>query len=82
MQAKGVLNSWKEVAEYVGRSTRTLQRWERELGFPVHRPYGKHRSAILAIPREIDQWIQNTPIIPVKDNKKRSAGKNTSRGTA
>jgi predicted DNA-binding transcriptional regulator AlpA len=67
MHAKAVLNSWKEVAQYVGRSTRTLQRWERELGFPIHRPQGKQRSAIVAIPDEIDTWIQKTPTSATRD---------------
>ncbi len=56
-----VLNSWKEIAIYVGRGVRTVQRWERDLGLPVHRPRGKQRSAVLAIPEELDYWIQNTP---------------------
>lgn len=57
----GVLNSWKEIAIYVGRGVRTVQRWERDLGLPVHRPRGKQRSAVLAIPEELDYWIHNTP---------------------
>ncbi len=56
-----VLNSWKEIALYVGRGVRTVQRWERDLGLPVHRPRGKQRSAVLAIPEELDYWIQSTP---------------------
>jgi hypothetical protein len=31
------LDSWKEIAAYLGRSIRTVQRWEREEGLPVHR---------------------------------------------
>ncbi len=56
-----VLNSWKEIAIYIGRGVRTVQRWERDLGLPVHRPRGKQRSAVLAIPEELDYWIQSTP---------------------
>jgi CheY-like chemotaxis protein/predicted DNA-binding transcriptional regulator AlpA len=61
MYEKEFLNSWKEVAQYVGRSERTIQRWERELGFPVHRPAGKLRSSVIAIAAEIDEWIRNSP---------------------
>ncbi len=68
MYAKAILNSWKEIAEYVGRSARTLQRWERDLGFPVHRPHGKLRSAVVAIPSEIDSWIQKTPTAAVRNS--------------
>ena len=31
------LDSWKEIASYLGRGIRTVQRWEREEGLPVHR---------------------------------------------
>ena len=55
------LNSWKEVAQYVGRSPRTIQRWEKDLGFPVHRPAGKLRSAVIALTAEVDEWIKKTP---------------------
>jgi len=52
-----ILNSWKEIAQYVGRGVRTLQRWERDLGFPVRRPRRKQRSAVVAMPAEIDAWF-------------------------
>jgi transposase len=57
-----ILNSWKEIANYLGRGVRTVQRWERDLGLPVHRPKGKDRSAVLAFPEELDQWLQQTPV--------------------
>lgn len=57
-----ILNSWKEIANYMGRGVRTVQRWERDLGLPVHRPKGKDRSAVLAFPEEVDEWLQQTPV--------------------
>ena len=39
-----ILNSWKEIANYLGRGVRTVQRWERDLRLPVHRPKGKDRA--------------------------------------
>jgi DNA-binding transcriptional regulator YiaG len=62
MESPRVLNSWKEIAAYLGRGVRTVQRWERELGMPVHRPRGKDRSAVLAISAELDRWLAATPI--------------------
>ncbi len=53
-----LLNSWKEIAEYVGRGVRTVQRWERELGLPVRRPRHHLRSPVIAIPAEIDDWLR------------------------
>jgi hypothetical protein len=57
-----VLNSWKEIASYVGRGVRTVQRWEANLGLPVHRPKGKTRSAVLAFAEELDAWLRHTPV--------------------
>lgn len=53
-----VLNSWKEIAAYLGRGVRTVQRWENELGLPVRRPRAKHRSAVIALKPEIDNWLK------------------------
>jgi hypothetical protein len=58
----GVLNSWKEIATYLGRGVRTVQRWEAELQLPVHRPRGKNRSAVIAFREELDQWLSRTPL--------------------
>ncbi|MCU1287256.1 MAG: hypothetical protein JWO13_3606 [Acidobacteriales bacterium] len=63
MADKEFLNSWKEVAQFVGRSERTIQRWEREWGFPVHRPAGRLRSSVIALPAEIQHWIEKTPLV-------------------
>jgi hypothetical protein len=52
-----VLNSWKEVAIYLRRGVRTVQRWEMELGLPVRRPRGKSRSAVIAFKPELDFWL-------------------------
>ncbi|MBZ5629467.1 MAG: hypothetical protein LAO06_11450 [Acidobacteriia bacterium] len=57
-----ILNSWKEIANYLGRGVRTVQRWERDLGLPVHRPKGKDRSAVLAFPNELQAWLRRTPV--------------------
>jgi len=56
-----ILNSWKEVAQYLGRGIRTAQRWERDLGLPVRRPRGKSRSAVIAFRKEIDVWLIDCP---------------------
>jgi hypothetical protein len=56
-----VLNSWKEIAEYLGRGLRTAQRWERDLGLPVRRPRGRMRTAVIALRWEIDAWINDCP---------------------
>jgi predicted DNA-binding transcriptional regulator AlpA len=54
-----VLSSWKEIAEYLGKGRRTAQRWENELGLPVRRTREGVKSAVLAVPEEIDAWVQS-----------------------
>ncbi len=41
-----ILNSWKQIAEYVGRGVRTVQRWEHKLGLRVRRPRHHLRSPV------------------------------------
>jgi hypothetical protein len=52
-----VLSSWKDIAKFIGKGVRTAQRWEKELGLPVRRPKQGGKSAVLAIPLEINRWI-------------------------
>lgn len=62
LRARAVLTSWKEIALYVDSGVRTVQRWERDFGFPVRRPKALARKAILARPCDIDRWLQEAPI--------------------
>lgn len=52
-----VLSGWKEIACYLGRGVRTVQRWEK-LGLPVRRPNAHLRSAVLTGTSEIDAWMR------------------------
>jgi hypothetical protein len=54
------LGSWKEIAQYLGRGVRTVQRWEERLGLPVRRLDEKPRSAVMAIADELDLWVAHT----------------------
>jgi hypothetical protein len=56
MQA--VLTGWKEIAQYVRRGVRTVQRWEYEFSFPVHRASNGSHHTVLAVPSEIDEWVR------------------------
>ena len=51
------LNGWKEIGSYLGRAVRTAQRWEAQLGMPVHRPAAKSRAVVIGIPKELDTWL-------------------------
>ncbi len=56
-----VLSSWKDVAAYLGKSVRTVQRWEAELALPIHRPHERQQRIILAYPDELKQWVGLRP---------------------
>ncbi len=59
-QTGRILSSWKEVARYIGKGVRTVQRWERNSGLPVRRPMAGC-SAIIAYTEELDAWLKRVP---------------------
>ncbi len=50
------LDSWKAIANYLGRSVRTARRWEAEEGLPVHRQMHRAQGSVYAYPAEIEAW--------------------------
>ena len=53
-----VLSSWKDIARYLGKGVRTVQRWERHLGLPVRRPIGaSQKSAVMLYRGDVDEWL-------------------------
>ena len=52
------LDSWKEIAAYLNRGVRTVRRWEREEGLPVHRQVHRVLGSVYAYKSEIEAWRQ------------------------
>jgi predicted DNA-binding transcriptional regulator AlpA len=52
-----ILSGWKDIANYLGKGVRTVQRYERELALPVRRPAGKTRGSVIATQSELDTWV-------------------------
>ena len=52
------LDSWKEIAAYLRRGVRTVRRWEREEGLPVHRQVHRVLGSVYAYRSEIESWRQ------------------------
>jgi TolB-like protein len=52
------LVSWKEIAVFLNRAERTVKRWERERGLPVHRVPGGERGSVFAYPNELTDWLK------------------------
>jgi len=50
------LDSWKEIASYLRRGVRTVQRWEKDEGMPVHRHLHDRQDSIYAYGPELDAW--------------------------
>ena len=58
------LDSWKEIASFLHRDARTVRRWERERGLPVHRVPGGERSGVFAYVGELQGWLHTAePVI-------------------
>ena len=50
------LDSWKAIAAHLNRDVRTVRRWEKSEGLPVHRHLHQSQSTVYAYPGEIDAW--------------------------
>jgi len=57
-----ILSGWKDIASYLGKGVRTIQRYERELHLPIHRPAGKRSASVIAVKAELDRWIKGVPV--------------------
>jgi serine/threonine-protein kinase len=56
-ESTGRLDSWKQIANYLGRDVRTVIRWENERGLPIHRIPGKKGHGVFAQREEVDAWL-------------------------
>ena len=51
------LDSWKEIASYLRRDVRTVQRWEKKEGLPVYRHLHDKLGSIYAYRNELTDWF-------------------------
>lgn len=51
------LDSWKEIAEYLGRDVRTALRWAKTQDLPVRRVAGGKVRSVFALTSELDAWM-------------------------
>ena len=57
------LDSWKGIAAYLNREVRTVQRWEKDQGLPVHRrAHNDGRPFVFAYESELDAWLTEQDI--------------------
>jgi TolB-like protein/Flp pilus assembly protein TadD len=50
------LESWKEIAAYLGRDVTTVRRWEKREALPVHRLHHNKLGSVYAYTTELDAW--------------------------
>src|SRR6202162_6358482 len=53
------LDSWKEIATYLHRDVKTVQRWEKREGMPVHRHQHDKAGSVYAFSSELEAWSQS-----------------------
>ena len=53
-----LLNGWKEIANYMHRGIRTVQRWE-AIGLPVRRVEKRRRAPVIALADDLDAWARS-----------------------
>ncbi len=54
------LDTWKEIAAFFARDERTVKRWEKERGLPVHRLPGGRRGTVYAFSEELTAWLRSS----------------------
>jgi len=57
--SRDCLDSWKQIAVYLDREVRTVQRWEKREGLPVHRQFHVKGGTVWAFKHDIDAWFRD-----------------------
>ena len=60
------LESWKEIAAFLGRDVTTVRRWERREGLPVYRLHHTKLGSVYAYTTELDAWRERRPGPPTE----------------
>lgn len=62
------LDSWKEIAAFLRRGVRTVQRWEATEGLPVHRHQHRKLGSVFALKSEVSAWWKSRSLDLGGDN--------------
>src|ERR1700687_4511971 len=54
------LDSWKEIAAYLKKEVRTVQRWEKSSGLPIRRLAHGKLGTVFAYKQDLDAWWQES----------------------
>ena len=64
------LDSWKQIAAYLGKDIRTAQLWEKNEGLPIHRLTHTARANVFAYDTELDAWIRSRHAPPPEQRRR------------
>ena len=68
------LQGWKEIADTLGVTVRTAQRWEHDADLPVHRILRSRKAPVFAIRSDIGAWQTRLAAVgPVRDEPRPAA---------
>jgi hypothetical protein len=70
------LQSWKEIASYLGITARSAQRWEKEAGLPVYRHAGSNKSHVFAYTEELQKWLESGGLVRQKEENQSASPRN------
>jgi Tol biopolymer transport system component len=62
------LDSWKEIAAYLNRDVKTVQRWEKREAMPVHRHLHDRMASVYAFRTELDAWTRSRNLRVAQEN--------------
>jgi tetratricopeptide (TPR) repeat protein len=54
------LVGWKDIATFLGKAERTVKRWGKDRGLPIHRVPGGSSASVYAYPAELNKWLAAT----------------------
>ena len=72
------LDSWKEIAAYLKKEVRTVQRWEKNMGLPVRRLAHGKQGTVFAYKSELDSWWRESQSKIESEDEKTEAGEDSS----
>src|SRR5215472_16984506 len=73
------LESWKEIAAYLGRDVTTVRRWEKREGLPVYRLQHSKLGSVYAYTAELDAWRDKRALAGATDTPEAEADHQPSR---
>ena len=72
-QSEDRLDSWKEIAAYLKRDVRTVQRWEKREEMPVHRHLHDRIGSVYASRADLDAWMRSRNLRSGQENEDNAA---------